>query len=444
MKFISTSGRTGGAAFAEALWSGVAPDGGLYVPEVIPANPRLESLDGFREATVAEIAVELVAPYASDFMDRDTLGELLRRPLAFDAPLVRLDERTYLVELFHGPTYAFKDFGAQTLARLLTHSFRHNRAGRRGRLTVLVATSGDTGSAVAHAFRDIEDVRVVVLYPKGKVSPLQEAQFATLGGNVDAYAVEGSFDDCQRLVKAAFADSRLRERVTLTSANSINIGRLLPQMAYYVRAAAQLPPSPRQRDSAPPVFVTPSGNFGNLVAGLMTARMGLPVTRFVAATNANDVFPAYLTTGVFSPKPSQATISNAMDVGSPSNFARVAHLYEGDVARVRAEIAGVSISDGATRDVIQKTWERYGKIVDPHTAVGIAGLDQARQRRAVDPNAAAIVLSTAHPAKFADIIDPIIGAPTPIPGPLDRCRREPVLSRPLAAESSALFDALWA
>jgi threonine synthase len=417
MKFVSTSGSSPAVSFRQALVDGLAPDGGLYVPETIP---RIGAWGRFRDAPIAEIAAVLLAPYAEDLVARDRLGELMRDALPFDAPLAALGDGIHLAELFHGPTLAFKDFGARSLARLLV------AANDGAPLTVLVATSGDTGGAVAHAFFGLERVRVVVLYPRGGVSRLQEAQFATLGGNVTACAVDGTFDDCQRLVKRAFAEPGMSPRFRLTSANSINVGRLLPQMAYYARAAAQLP-----EGAGPPVFVTPSGNFGNLVAGLMAQRMGLSVARFVGATNANDVVPSYLSSGRYAARPSVATISNAMDVGAPSNVARLLHLYETNLAAIRRDVAGVAVSDETTRGAIRDVFTRTGVVVDPHTAVGVAGLAVARARGDVDPDAPAIVLSTAHPAKFAETVEPLIGRPIEIPRELAERLEAPNLAVPL-------------
>lgn len=419
MKFVSTSGDAPAASIREALVGGIAPDGGLYVPERVP---RLETWERLRGASVADIATELLAPYVDELMTRDRLQELMRDALSFDAPLRRLDERTFLAELFHGPTFAFKDFGARALARLMTEAVSSEP------ITILVATSGDTGGAVAGAFHRVANVRVAVLYPRGGVSRLQEAQFATLGDNVTACAVDGTFDDCQRIVKRAFADARLARRFRLTSANSINVGRLLPQMAYYVRAAAQLD------GPGAPVFVTPSGNFGNLVAGLMAQRMGMTVARFVAATNANDVVPAYLGSGTYAPRPSVATISNAMDVGAPSNVARMLHLYETNLAAIRRDVAGVAVSDETTRETIRDVYRRSGVVVDPHTAVGLGGLAAARKRGDVNADDPAIVLATAHAAKFAEVVEPLIGRPVEIPPALASQLDAPNRSVPLAGD----------
>jgi threonine synthase len=310
-----------------------------------------------------------------------------------------------VLELFHGPTFAFKDVGARFMARLMAGY----RAREDGTLTVLVATSGDTGGAVADAFLGLPNIRTVVLYPQGQVSPLQERQFTTLEGNVQALAVSGTFDDCQRLAKEAFADRELRRSLRLTSANSINIGRLLPQIFYYFHAWAQLP------EQGEAVVCTPSGNFGNLTAGLLAKRLGLPVAGFVAATNVNDVVPEYLATGTFSPRPSLRTISSAMDVGNPSNFDRMLALYDHDVEAMRRDVIGSAHTDDATRHAITEVFEAHGRVLDPHSAVAyLASRGVLRDR----PDARVIFLATAHPAKFAEVVEPVIGRPVPMPSRL--------------------------
>lgn len=365
------------------------------------------------------------------------LARIAADALDFPVPLVRVDvpggEPVHLLELFHGPTFAFKDIGARFLARLLAWLLAGPEREERP-LTVLVATSGDTGSAVAQAFFGVAGTRVVVLYPEGQVTPLQERQFTTLGGNVQALAVDGTFDDCQRMAKAAFADPVLRERLLLTSANSINIGRLLPQVFYYLHAAAQLPPG-----TPPPRFVVPSGNFGNLTAGLLAHRLGLPTAGFVAATNVNDVVPEYLETGVFRPRPSARTISSAMDVGDPSNFARVLRLYGGDLAAIRRHVAGYRFTDAETRAAIRRVYGETGRILDPHTAVGWLALEADRAARGAGaPPATAVLLATAHPAKFREVIAPVIGAEVPLPPALAACLERPSRALPLPADDGAL------
>jgi threonine synthase len=338
---------------------------------------------------------------------------VVAQALDFPIPLVPFGERVHVLELFRGPTCAFKDVGARFMARLM--ALYHGEGGEP--LTILVATSGDTGSAVAQAFFNVPGTRVFVLYPEGKVSPLQERQFTTLGGNITALAVAGTFDDCQRLVKEAFADPGLRD-LRLTSANSINIGRLLPQIFYYFHAWAQLPEPPAEL-----IVSVPSGNFGNLTAGLMAKRLGLPVSRFVAATNVNDVVPEYLRSGVFRPRGSVATLSNAMDVGNPSNFARMLALYGGDVERMRADVEWATLTDDQTRAVIARAFHDRGYVLDPHSAIAASGLAKLAGQRGPETG---VFLATAHPAKFAAIVEPVIGRQVELPARLAECmRREP-------------------
>lgn len=440
MRFLSTNGKAPPVDLATALQQGLAPDGGLYMPERLPRFPEgfVASLAG---ADMAETGVRLLAPFLDGVGEEDR-RRLIAAALDFEVPLRCLDDGLYVLELFHGPTLAFKDVAARFLARFMGHL---SDGSPERPLTVLVATSGDTGSAVAQAFLGVPGTRVAVLFPRGRVTPLQEKQFTTLGGNVEALAVDGSFDDCQRLVKAAFAERELTETLSLTSANSINVGRLLPQMVYYVHAAAQLPPG-----SPPPWIAVPSGNFGNLTAGLIAHRCGLPVERFVAASNANDVVPEYLETGTYRARPSLATISNAMDVGNPSNFARMEALY-GGVEALRRDVAGSRHGDGETRAAIREVYDRYGYVVDPHTAVAFLGLREAR--RGVGEGALSssslkrapgIFLSTAHPVKFREHVEPLVGHRIEVPERLAVCLERPSRAVPLAADLTGLKDFLLA
>jgi threonine synthase len=372
-----------------------------------------------------------------DEFDQEELAALVHDALTFPIPIVRLTDGLQAVELFHGPTFAFKDIGARTLARLLSHVEGSSEAppavsGAEG-LTVLVATSGDTGSAVAQAFWGVPRTRVVVLYPDGQVSQVQEAQFTTLGGNVTAVAVAGTFDDCQRLVKEAFADAGLRQRVRLTSANSISLGRLVPQMFYYAYAALQAAPGSRT------VFSVPSGNFGNLAAGVMAWRMGAPIEGFVAATNVNDTVPRYLETGRYEPRPSIATVANAMDVGAPSNFERLQWLFDGDRAAMQALIAANVHTDAEVKAAIGDLHRDFGYVADPHTAIAYLGTrtpvrlgtsaPEHRSTRAPQhPSTAApqhLFLSTAHPAKFAETVEPAIGRTVTMPDALAEALARP-------------------
>lgn len=407
LRFVSTAGKAPPADLRGALFDGLAPDGGLYLPEALKRLPP-STLAGLRNGSWPHTALTVATHLLEGALTAAQLERVIGEALDFPVPLVPLTERLYALELFHGPTCAFKDVGARFMARLVALY----QAPEDPPLTILVATSGDTGGAVAHAFFNLRGTRVVVLYPEGKVSPLQERQFTTLGGNITALAVGGTFDDCQRLVKQAFADPGLRH-LRLTSANSINLGRLLPQIFYYFHAWAQLPTPPAEL-----IVSVPSGNFGNLTAGLMAKRLGLPVTRFVAATNVNDVVPQYLATGAFTPRPSIATLSNAMDVGDPSNFPRMLWLYGGSVDRMREDVEGHAYTDAKTRAAIARAYADWRCTLDPHSAVACLGLAQGMMDL---PGATGIFLATAHPAKFAEVVGPTIGKAVEVPGRLTAC-----------------------
>ena len=402
MRLVSTAGRAPAATFREAVLRGLAPDGGLYLPDsLLPLSP--DTIDAWRGLPLAEVAVQLFTHLLEDEFEPPALEALVRDAFDFPSPLVAVDERTSVLELFHGPTLAFKDFGARFLARVFGQLLKE----RGDHATILVATSGDTGSAVAQGFFGVPRVRVVVLYPAGKVSAFQEAQMATLGGNVVAVRVPGTFDDCQRLVKLAFMDARL-EPLRLSSANSINIGRLLPQSVYYFTAGLD-----RHLDGTPPTFCVPSGNLGNLTAGVLATRLGLPVRGFISATNVNDVLPEYLRTEVYRARPSTPTISNAMDVGDPSNFARLSQLYEGSAPSMRAVIEGIAVSEAETRAAIREVYRRSGYLLDPHGAVGWAAAERSRLGGRAEGRT--IVLATAHPAKFGRVIAEELGFEPPLP-----------------------------
>jgi threonine synthase len=402
MQLISTNGGDRSIAYRDALFESMAADGGLYTPRKLDPIPQ-SILASFRDSDFGTISSTLARHLLGEEFDNETLDEIVDTALDFPIPLTALADGIHQLELFHGPTLAFKDVGARFMARTMRACNRTDE-----RLTVLVATSGDTGSAVADAFLGLENTRIIVLFPDGQVSDLQERQFTTLGENVHALAVQGTFDDCQKLAKTAFADGDLRRLVSLTSANSINIGRLLPQVFYYFGAWAQLPPSDRDL-----VFCTPSGNFGNLTAGLMAKRLGLPVDGFVAATNINDVVPAYLASGTYRPRPSERTISNAMDVGDPSNLARIIHLYGGDLDHLRGDVSAFSATDEETRRCIREVYDTTGRILDPHTAVGRLGLARELAERQTPTDA--ILIATAHPAKFREVVEPVIGAEIELP-----------------------------
>ena len=393
---------------------GLAKDGGLYMPEKIGQIPREfmeklenEKLEGTPVDILREIAFEIAMVLIGEDIEPEILRNIVKDALTFDAPLVDLNENVHALELFHGPTLAFKDFGARFLSRLMAHFSKEVKK----EITVLVATSGDTGSAVASGFLNVPGIRVVLLYPSGKVSKIQEQQLTTMGGNITALEVDGVFDDCQRLVKEAFVNSDLNGKFILTSANSINIGRLLPQIFYYFYAYYQL------RDKSKPVVISvPSGNFGNLTAGLIAKKMGLPIDKFIAAVNANDTFEKYLQTGEYIQQKSVETMSNAMDVGDPSNFARIMELYDHDVEKVRTDIWSKSFSDEETAQAIQEVHGKYNYLMDPHGAVAYLGLMEYQR---TNPDTNGIFFVTAHPAKFADKVEPIIGEKIQIPERLE-------------------------
>ena len=399
---VSTRGRAPAVSFREAIVAGLAPDGGLYVPQTLP---RLSDVWWRRQRgrSFQDVAVATAEEIAGDEFDRGLLAPLVREALNFPVPIVQLDDRLSVVELFHGPTFAFKDFGARTLARLMAHL---NRGAEQ--LTVLVATSGDTGGAVAHAFFGVPGTRVVVLYPEGQVSDVQEAQFTTLGGNVTAIAVRGSFDDCQRLAKEAFGDRDLSSRLRLTSANSISLGRLLPQVFYYAYAATQC--------VEPPAISVPSGNFGNLAAGVMAWKLGAPIARFLAPTTINDTVPRFLATGRVEPRPSKPTLANAMDVGNPSNLERLQWLFGGDVRAMRQLITSTAHTDDDVRRAIAELYERFQYVADPHTAIAYLGTQPLERLESLEPPR--IFLSTAHPAKFREVVEPVINKTVQLPATL--------------------------
>lgn len=432
MKFVSVLGRSPAVNFREALFSGMAPDGSLYIPEHIPSLPQ-SFFDQRTDQSLHHMGWRVASLLIDEIPEHD-LKQLIERAWTFPIPLVKLEENLYLLELFHGPTLAFKDVGARFMAQALSYFLGKEEKN----VTIAVATSGDTGSAVAHGFHNVPHIDVYVLYPSGKISKLQEQQMTTLGGNIHAVEVEGTFDDCQRLVKQALADHDLVQARNLTTANSINLGRLIPQITYYLWATAQLQSSLGERSlfEAKPTVVVPSGNFGNLTAAVYAKWMGAPIGKFIAATNANDVVPEYLKSGTFTPRPSLQTYSNAMDVGNPSNLARLQALYGHDVQKIRQDIDAASISDEETVLEIKFTYERTGYILDPHTAVGVA---TARGVRAFRENSSPIIVAaTAHPGKFPEVIEKALGKHFPSPPALQEALNRPKKSTPLAAEYGAL------
>lgn len=400
---------------------GLAPDGGLYMPVEI-ARHSPEELEEFRGLPFTEVCFRVVRPFATPDVPEEVLWQIVSEAINFPVKLVSLSPGLHILELFHGPTLAFKDFGARFMARLMGYFVR----GETRPLTVLVATSGDTGSAVAHGFLQVPGIRVVILYPSKRISEAQEKQFTTLGENITALEVAGTFDDCQRLVKQAFSDAELNKHAWLTSANSINIGRLLPQMFYHVEAYRQLPVA-----SVPLIVSVPSGNFGNLTAGIFAKRIGLPVAMYIASTNANDVVPEYLRTGEFHPRAAQATYSNAMDVGNPNNFPRLLDLCRNRLEYVQKEIWGHGATDEETLAAMKMLHDKFGYIADPHTAVGVLGWE-AYKHEHPEP-AQGLVLATAHPAKFADIVMKAIGTAPPLPDRLAAYLKRDKLSLPVSS-----------
>lgn len=422
MKYYSTNRQAPVADLHKAVVRGLAEDRGLYMPERIVSLPQ-DFLDAMPGMDFHAVACRVAEAFFGEDIPAEELRRIVCETLSFDCPVVPVGDGIYSLELFHGPTLAFKDVGARFMARMLRYFLQRDGAGL---VDVLVATSGDTGSAVANGFLGVEGIRVHVLYPKGKVSPIQECQFTTLGQNVTALEIDGTFDDCQALVKNAFMDAELRGRLQLTSANSINVARFLPQSFYYFWAYAQLRARGVQGDI---VMCVPSGNFGNLCSALFGARMGLPVRRFIAANNRNDVFYQYLQTGVYTPRPSVQTLANAMDVGDPSNFARILDLYGGDWQRIRAHISGAVVTDEMIRETVADCACRTGYLLDPHGACGYRAL-----REGLRPGETGVFCETAHPAKFKDAVESMTGTPVAIPERLARFMQGTKQSIPLSAD----------
>ena len=406
MKYYSTNGKAPIATLQKAVVKGLAEDRGLYMPERINKLPK-EFFDHIESMSFQEIAYTVASAFFSEDVDPDALHDIVYDTLQFDCPVVNIKDRIYTLELFHGPTLAFKDVGARFMARLLQYFI--NTEPNRQQVNVLVATSGDTGSAVANGFLGVDGIHVYVLYPKGKVSPIQECQFTTLGQNITAIEVDGVFDDCQALVKNAFMDAELNSHMKLTSANSINVARFLPQAFYYFNAYARLKET-LQKDHASLVMCVPSGNFGNICAALFGHEMGLPVKRFIAANNANDIFYNYLQTGSYNPKPSKQTLANAMDVGDPSNFARIYDLYGKSHARITSLISGETYRDEQIKQTMRECYQDTGYILDPHGACGYQALVDELKDGEIG-----VFCETAHPAKFKEKVDEILGIDTAIP-----------------------------
>lgn len=412
MKYYSTNGKAPIADLHKAVVKGLAEDRGLYMPESIKQLPK-EFFDTIETKTFQEIAYTVADAFFGENVDAESLRKIVYDTLSFDCPVVKVKDHIYSLELFHGPTLAFKDVGARFMARLLQYFIRQESG--NGQVNVLVATSGDTGSAVANGFLGVDGIHVYVLYPKGKVSPIQECQFTTLGKNITAIEVDGVFDDCQALVKNAFMDAELNQHMKLTSANSINVARFLPQAFYYFNAYARMKAQGKADNL---VMCVPSGNFGNICAALFGHAMGLPVRRFVAANNANDIFYNYLQTGKYEPKPSRQTLANAMDVGDPSNFARIINLYsengklspEDTHRRITSLISGATYSDDQIRETMRQCYKETDYILDPHGACGYQALVDG-----LKPDEVGVFCETAHPAKFKEKVDGILSIDVDIP-----------------------------
>ncbi|XMO86286.1 threonine synthase [Algibacter sp. AS12] len=402
MNYYSLNHQAPNTTFKDAVIKGLAPDKGLYFPESITPLPQ-SFWDNFDNLSYSEIAFEAIKQFVSPEIPEDVLKTIVSETLSFDFPVVKLNESISTLELFHGPTMAFKDVGARFMARCLGYFNKNNT----NEVTVLVATSGDTGGAVANGFLGVKGVNVVILYPSGKVSDIQEMQLTTLGQNIKALEVNGTFDDCQAMVKTAFLDEALTSQMQLTSANSINVARWLPQLFYFMFAYKQLKASNKEI-----VFSVPSGNFGNVCAGMMAQQLGLPIKHFVASNNANNVVTRYLISELYEPKPSVQTISNAMDVGAPSNFIRIQEIYKNNFEALKENVSSYSFSDDETREAMLEIYNTYNYVADPHGAVGYLGCKSHLEQ---NPNAHCVFLETAHPTKFLDVVEEVIKEEQPLP-----------------------------
>jgi len=407
MKFYSLNDSQIKATFKEAVIAGIAPDKGLYFPERITPLPT-DFFEHIDELSHHEIAFRAIHQFVSDDIPDTVLKEIIANTLDFDFPVVDIEENVGTLELFHGPTMAFKDVGARFMANCLGYFSQ----GETTEVTVLVATSGDTGGAVANGFLGVDGVNVVILYPSGKVSDIQEKQLTTLGQNIVAMEVDGTFDDCQRMVKTAFLDAGITDHKKLTSANSINVARWLPQLFYFLFAYKQAKSKGKEI-----VFSVPSGNFGNICAGMVAQKLGMPVKHFVASTNVNNVVPKFMQKGVYEPMPSIATISNAMDVGDPSNFVRIRHLYQDDLATLQENLSSYSFTDPETKTAMKEVYAQTGYVMDPHGAVGYLGLKEFQKTH---PNTFGIFLETAHPVKFLDVVEETLGLSPEIPAQIQK------------------------
>lgn len=430
MKYYSTNNKNYTVDLKTAVLKSLPPDNGLYMPEKIDQLNET-FFTNIAERSFQEIAFSVAQVILGDDIEDETLRGIINRAINFEAPLIHLTDSISTLELWHGPSLAFKDFGARFMAELMSYLVKDDK----DQLSILVATSGDTGGAVAAGFFNVPNIDVTILYPKGKVSPLQELQLTTWGGNIKALEIDGTFDDCQALVKAAFLDDSINQKHNLSSANSINIARLIPQSFYYFEAFKQ-----RQDQSKEVVFAVPSGNFGNLTAGLFAKRMGLPVNRFLAATNSNNIVPHYLATDSYEPRPSVQTISNAMDVGKPSNFSRMIDLYNNDWRAISADIEGFYYDDEETRFAVKYINKTYDYVADPHGAIGFLAAHQYLQDNS---DLQAIFLETAHPAKFLPVMTPLLGdidIPTKLSDLQSKQKKAQALSKEFSSFKSYLLD----
>ena len=425
MQYFSTNHQSPKVDFKQATINGQAPDNGLYFPEQIPFLPK-EIIENITSYSNEEIAFQVIKPYVGDTIPEVDLRKIVNETINFDIPLVKVTDAIYSLELYHGPTLAFKDIGARFMSRCLGYFVKDLSK----KVTVLVATSGDTGGAVANGFYDVDGVDVVILYPSGRVSSVQEKQLTTLGKNIHAVEVAGTFDDCQQMVKQVFTDEALNEKLFLTSANSINVARWLPQQFYYFFAYKQW-----SLKNNPPVIAVPSGNFGNICAGILAHVSGLPVKHFIAACNANDIVPNFMKTEKYEPKNSVATISNAMDVGNPSNFIRILEIFQHQFVNLKKVLSSCSISDQETKDTLQKVYQTERYLLDPHGAVGYLALQRYLQNNPVEKG---IILETAHPVKFYEVVEPVIGEVLPIPAAVQQQLLLEKKSTKIAAEVDLL------
>ncbi len=423
MQLYSTIDKNHIVTLDKAVMESLAPGGGLYMPcEILPMDANFFS--NLSEYTITDIAYHVTQHLVGDYMHANDIRSIVETAINFESPVIKIDENRYSLELWHGPSLAFKDFGARYMAALMSYFLK----GSDRRTTILVATSGDTGGAVAAGFLGVENIEVIILYPSGKVSEIQEKQLTTLGQNISAIEVNGTFDDCQALVKQAFLDEEINGVYSLSSANSINIARLIPQSFYFFEAYKQVMPTDRKV-----VFSIPSGNFGNMTAGLLVKRLGLPVQRFIASTNINKIVPDYLSSGLYQPAPSIQTISNAMDVGNPSNFVRIMELYNHNVDLLRQDVSGYWLDDAATRAAMVEAYQSHGYITDPHGAIGYRSLDTLAD------DELGIFLETAHPAKFLDVVNPTLGFEINVPKALSDLSKKEKKAHYLASPAYSGF-----